>query len=474
VTWLYLSDQYGQLRITATGDPANPSTTATATVTRALTPDMTSSARTSWRWNFGRFSPEYGFAKLVRIWNNRMVLFTDFEVIASVVGDYTNFSAFDNTGRVDADLAFRERINGANPINWAVVDLQLFMSTDRAEWTLGAMNAQTGASAGNLSLIRQSTYGSVQVRPLQIGLRTIFVQRGGRKVRSAGYEYTQNRYTAQNLSIWCRNLVKPGIKRLAYQQESEEMMWALTNDGQLLMHSENAEQQVKGWARAPIAGFGGADAVVLDMCSVPASGGAPDMLWMLVQRGDVKTVEYMADWWDDGSTIADARFLDGSIIYSGAPVTVVGTGGTGFPISWAGQAIAGLLNGQAVWDLTINVDGSVNLPFAASNVVLGLFYRAWMRGLPAKIPTRSGGFGELLNKRVVGVIMRVVDTAAIWMGTSGGSQLSEIFRRRVSTPMDTASPLVQGSSDHMVIGGNNDRNGQWYLESRAPCPPSST
>ncbi|WP_068090896.1 hypothetical protein [Novosphingobium rosa] len=470
VAWKYLCDQYGQLQITATGNASGASNTATATIVRALTPDMTTPDRATWRWSFGRFSAQNGYPKLVKIWNNRIVLFTDFEVMGSVVGDYYNYSAFDDTGRQDADLAFRFRITGANPINWAVVDLQLLLSTDRAEWTMGSLNAQTGPSATNMQITRQSTYGSVQIRPMQIGLRTIFVQRGGRKLRSAGYEYTQNRYTAPNLAVWCRNLVQVGIQRLAYQQESEETLWALRTDGRLLMHAESADQQVKGFAQANIAGFAGADAVVLDICCIPAPAGAPDMLWMLVQRGNLKTVEYLADWWTDEAPITDARFLDGSIIYSGAQATVIGTGGTGFPTSWAGQSVAGLLDGQYATGLVIASDGSVTLPFAASNVVLGLFYLSWMVGLPSKLPARSGGFLELLKRRMKAVVMRVVDAGAVWFGSQGASRLEEIFRRQASTPMDTASPLAQGSSDEITAGGNTDRDGQWRLESRAPLP----
>lgn len=470
VQWQYVCDQYGQMTITATGDPSAASTTATATVTRTMPPDMTDPTRATWRFNFGRFSNVYGWPKIVRIWNNRLILMTDFEIFGSVVGDYFNFSKFDDTGKLAADLAFYFRINGSNPIRWAAVDLQMLIGTDRHEYTIGPINAAQAASSTNLQSLRQSHYGGAAVRPQQINTKTIFIQRGGKKVREASFDYTQNRYQAPNMVVWCRHLAQAGIIRTAYQQESEEILWALRSDGRLLMHAYSPEQQVKGWALATIAGFDGNDAQVIDICTIPSAAGSPDTLWLLVNRGGVKSVEYLADWWVDGGAITDGRFLDGAIAYSGAPATDIGIDGTGFPTSWAGKAVDGLLDGQFERGLVVAGDGSVTLPYAASHVVLGLFYSAWIVGLPPKLPSQSGGMGEMLRRRLLGMMIRVVDSGALWAGGRWASRLSEMFRRLVSAPMDAASPLANGASEYITAGGDTDREGAWRLESRAPLP----
>ncbi len=470
VLWQYVCDQYGQMVITATGDPLAASDTATATVTRALPNGLSDSGQATWRWNFGRFSDAYGWPKIVRIWNNRLILMTDFEIFGSVVGDYFNFSKFDDTGKLAADLAFYFRINGSNPIKWAAVDLQMLIGTDRHEYTIGPINAAQAASSTNLQSLRQSHYGGAAIRAAQINTKTIFVQRGGRKIREASFDYTQNRYQAPNMVVWCRHLAQAGIARIAYQQESEEILWALRKDGRLLMHAYSPEQQVKGWALAAIAGFDGADAQVLDICAMPSAAGSPDMLWMLIQRGGVKTVEVLADWWVDGTDMAQARFVDGGIFYSGTPATQIGLSGTGFPTSWAGKTIAGLLDGKAEMALTVESDGSVTLPYAASNVALGLFYPAWMVGLAPKLPAQSGGFAEMLRRRMTAMLLRVVDSAALWAGGARASRLSEMLRRDVSARMDQPSPLTNGVSQQISTGGDADREGQWRIESRAPLP----
>ncbi|WP_327195964.1 hypothetical protein [Novosphingobium capsulatum] len=473
--WTYYCDQYGQLKITAV---ASDGLSATATVLRTIPPGAVGSYGPfggllggSWRWNFGRFSADRGWPKAVCIWNDRLVLFTDFEVIGSVVGDYLNFSSFDDTGRLEADLAFRFRITGSNPINWIAPDLQLLLSTDKAEWTVGPVNSQAAPSSTNLMVTRQSHFGSEPVRPVQSGLKTIFVQRGGKKIREAGYDYIQNRYSAANLLIWCRHYGQPGIKRLGWQQESEEILWALRNDGVLLMHAYAPEQQVKGWGECRIAGFDGTTATVLDFCVIPASTGSPDSVWMLVDRAGVRSVEVLDPWWIDGTDISDARFLDGAIWYDGAPATHIGIGGTGFPTSWAGKIVQVLADGQYLNPVTVASDGSITLPAPAAKVCAGLFYPARITGLPPKLPQpHSGGAAEMVKKKLVNLLVRTVETAGLWAGQKLASRLEELFRRNATTRMDNPDPLFSGVSDKVMVTGATDREGAWVLESRAPLP----
>ncbi len=474
--WTYYCDQFGQVLITAV---ASDGLSATGTVIRTIPPGAVATyglgggvtSGTSWRWNFARFSADRGWPKAVCIWNDRLMFFTDFEVIGSVVGDYLNFSTFDDTGRLEADLSFRFRITGSNPINWIAPDLQLLLSTDKAEWTVGPINSQAAPSSTNLMVTRQSHFGSMPVRPVQSGLKTIFVQRGGKKIREAGYDYIQNRYSAANLLIWCRHLGQPGIKRLGWQQESEEIIWALRNDGVLLMHAYAPEQQVKGWGECQIAGFDGGAATVLDFCVIPASAGSPDVVWLLVDRGGLRSVEVLDAWWIDGTDIADARFLDGAIWYDAAPATHIGIGGTGFPTSWAGKMVQVLADGQYLNPVTVGSDGSITLPQAASKVCAGLFYPARITGLPPKLPQpHSGGAGEMVKKKLISVLVRTVQTAGLWAGQQFASRLAEVFRRDATTRMDNADPLNSGVSDKIVVAGATDREGSWVLESRAPLP----
>lgn len=466
VPWTYICGQFGNATITAIGPQTGGlSTTATATIALPMVPNLATKA--SWRWAFGRFSAANGWPKIVLIWNERLVFKTDFEVMGSVVGDYLNFASFDDTGLLQDDLAFRFRITGSNPIQWAVTDLQVIFGTDRAEYALGPVNSSAKPSSTNMQVTQQSHFGSIPVRPVQAEQKTIFIQRGSRRVRESAYNYLQGRYQSTDMGLYARHLLKPGVKRLGYQQETEEFIWALRRDGMMLAHGFNPDEQVKGWCQMPIADFNGGTATVLDFCVLPSSDGTTDVVHLLVQRGTTRTVEYLAPWWDDGSPITAAQFLDGALTYAGAPVTHF----SGLPGNYAGQTIMALADGIVVPNLTVAGDGSFTLPVAASVVTAGIFFPARIVGLPPKFPNKSGGASELQKRRLVKGVLRVIDAAGVWLsallGTGGAA---EVLRRPATTPMDRPTPLANGETDDVKCEGTNDRNGQWVIESRLPLP----
>jgi hypothetical protein len=466
VLWQYVCDNFGQMMITATGNPLAASTTATASVQRTLPSSLITVA--SWRWAFGRFSAQSGWPKHVDIWNSRLIFATDFEIFGSVVGDYRNFAAFDDTGRLQADSAFRFRLSTPNPINWLVSDLDLFIGTDRAEFSLGAINSAQAPGASNLRAVKQGSYGSVNIRPIQIKSHTIYVQRGRKKIRDAAYDYRQGRYTASDLLLWARHLRQPGMIELAWQDEPEELLWALTKNNVPLVHCQSPEQEVKGWATQPIADFNGATAKVLSIAAKPGQGGAVDEIWMLVQRGAIKTIERLNDWWVDGTAKAEAKYLDCASTYRGAPATHI----SGLPAFFAGQVVTALADGIVRANLTATVDGggaAIDLPVAAAIVHVGIFYTARIVTLPLKAPTKSGGQSELKRKRIVKMMFRVIDTLGLYGGT-WKSRLDEIIRRPQSANMNHGTDLFTGATSNVSVGAGSDREGQGQYESRLPLP----
>jgi hypothetical protein len=466
--WVYVCDNFGQLTITATpGTATVPSITATATVIRRLPAQLITSA--SWRWAFGRFSNQMGWPKHVAIWNSRLIFASDFEIFGSVVGDYRNFAAFDNTGVLQADLSFRFRLASPNPINWMVSDLQLFLGTDRIEYSIGPINSAQAPGASNLQAVKQGYYGSASVRPLQVASQTIFVQRGAHKLREAAYNYSQGRYVASNILVWARHLAKPGLIELAWQNEPEELLWALRADGVPIAHCEAPEQQVKGWSRMPIASFAGDNggiANVLSLATKPSGDGSTDEVWMLVSRLGVKTIELLNVWWVEGTSKVEAKFLDGMITYRGAAATNIG----GLPAHYVGKTVWALADGAVVQNLVVAADKSVTIPVASSVVHVGIPFVARLITLPAKVPSRAGGNGELRIKRIVNVLMRVVETLGLFAGSAGSGKLDEIIRRPQNTPMNSAPDPFTGETSNVSVGGGSDRAGQVQIESRLPYP----
>ncbi|MCP4025359.1 MAG: hypothetical protein GY736_03475, partial [Sphingomonas sp.] len=226
----------------------------------------------------------------------RLCHFKQFELLASVAGDYLNHITTTSSGLLAGDLAFRRTLSTEDPILWAVGDRKIVVGTASREIAIGAINSAQAIGGDNIEAVPQSFYGSDRVFPLQIGTTGIFVQRGGRKLRQAQYDFGQDRYIAENMTVWCRHITRGGVLQLAYQKEPEELLFGVRGDGQMLVHPHAPEQQIKGFSRI-IHG----DGAVLSATTIASADGKRDEVWALVRRADgVKSVQRMAAWRDDG------------------------------------------------------------------------------------------------------------------------------------------------------------------------------
>lgn len=460
VQWTYRHDRFGMLRIDAVA-PGGMS--ATATVTRTL-PDSVTSVPT-WRWAHGAFSAAAGWPSVVIAWGSRLCHFKSFELLASVVGDYTNHAAFTASGVPAADLAFRRTLSTEDPVLWAMGDRRLIVGTASREIAIGAINQAQAVSGDNIEAVPQSFYGSERVFPAQIGTNGVFVQRSGRKLRQAEYDFARDRYQAANMTVWCRHITKGGIRQLTFQKEPEELLVGVRGDGQLIVHPHAPEQEIKGFARMSHAG-----GKILSAVACANTTGDQDALWVLVERPDgFRSVERMAAWHEDEDPIADAFFVDSGTTVIAAPNQTRFTGAT----QLAGRDVAILAAGGVVTGVKVAADGSFDVP--ASVIPAGQPYRLTV-GLPytARVVTlrpelRGGGeTSQGKRQRVVKMVLRLIATASIRIGAKGG-KLDNLVDRASTEFMDAPVPLFTGDTERAVSGGWG-RDGQTVFESSAPLP----
>jgi len=463
VAWRYVHDRYGIVTITGVGGGG---TTATAIVTRKL-PDSLQSVP-SWRWTFGAFSNAYGWPGLLTIWGSRLIAIKDFEIHGSVVGDYAggqvNFATTTSSGSTAADLAFRQTIATEDPALWVVGDRKLIIGTASREIAVGAVNSSLAVSGENIGADPQSFYGSSAVFPAQIASSTIFVQRGGRKLREVGYDFSRDRYIANNLTVWSRHITKSGIVQMAFQKEPEELLFGVRGDGQLAVHPHAPEQEVKGFARIVLGGGGR----ILSAVCVTDQDGVDDELWALVLRDGVKSIERMAKWRDDGDPIEDAFFVDGGLTVMAAANQTHFTGADHL----AGKAVAVLAAGAVVDGITVASDGSFDLPSKAVpgvpfRVTVGLPYTARCVTLRPELKM-NGQTSVGLKHRLVRVAVRVLETVGIRVG-GAGQKLDNLFDRPTGMHMDQAMSPYTGDSSK-AVSADWSRNGQAEFVSDVPLP----
>jgi hypothetical protein len=463
VKWRYVHDLYGIVTIvTVAGDGLS----ATGTVTRQLPSSLTTVA--SYRWSHAAFSTAAGWPNLVTIWGGRMVAIKDFDVHGSVVGDYgggqVNFATTTASGTISADMAFRRTMATEDPALWVVGDRKLIVGTASREIAVGAINSALAVSGDNIAADPQSFYGSVGVYPVQIASSTIFIQRGGRKLREVGYDFAKDRYIANNITVWSRHVTKTGILQMAFQKEPEELLFCVRGDGQMAVHPHAPEQEIKGFARIILGGGG----KILSAVCITDQNGLDDELWALIERDGVKSIERMARWRDDGDPIEDAFFVD-------AGLTVMATAGqTHFTgaAHLAGKAVAVLAAGAVVDGITVDEDGAFDLPEKAVpsvdfRVTVGLPFTARCVTLRPELKL-NGQTSVGLKHRLVRIGVRVLETVGIRVG-GVDDKLDNLFDRPAGAKMDEPIAPYTGDSSKSV-SSSWTRNGQAEFVSSDPLP----
>lgn len=448
--WRYLYDRYGVVKITGYTSP----TVVTGTVTRRLADSVESVA--TWRWAFGAFSDKNGYPTAAAIWNDRLVLAKGAVLYGSVVGDYENHRARDDTGQLTADMAFRVRLPDPNPIAWLRADKALLIGAADAEYA--ATRIQGSAIP---QILRQSKYGSGAVRPVEAASRLLFVQRAGLKLRELVYSFQTDRYEAPDLTVMADHIGWPGIVDVAYQQEPHSLVWAQRGDGTLALMVYSPTQSVKGWARRPLGG----DGVVEALRTMPNPEGEADQLWLSVNRDGVRTIERLAPFWQPGDDIETAYFVDCGLLFE------VGAPATSFPAAvphLAGKICKVLVDGSPHADVMVDGSGGFVLTrTASSSIAIGLGYSARLKTLRPEYPDNLGSW-QGRTKRVPRFTARLLDTLGLSVAVSGGDARALEFRT-TSSPMDEPVPLFTG--DKTVPGvGRDDLDAQVEYLSDQPLP----
>lgn len=443
VLWDFRHGSYGTVRITG----YTSATQVTADVVKRLPDQVTTVA--SWRWAFGAWSTRRGWPSIVLHAFGRQIHFQGLEVQGSVVGDYgggqVNFERFTSSGITAADLGFRRTIAASNPPLWAVGDRQILVGTASGELIIGAVNSQLALSGDNIKADPQSFYGCEPVFPVQQGTSTVFLERGGRRLRAADYDFGRDRYVPQDLTVTARHITRGGVVQLATQRVPWGMLHAVRADGQIAVHSDT-KIDLKGWARM----VPGGGARVLSAVCIVGADGKSDELWALVERtradGVKKEIWRQAEWRETGDGQDQQFFVDCGSRFTASGGQLDFTGFTHL----AGQDLAILAAGGVVPGVVCAADGSFSLPAGSVpdtdyTIVVGLGYEARATTLRPNMRLPNGKASQGLKQRLVKAAVRVLETMGLRAGTPEGPH-DEIIDRPVDSDMDAPIPLYTGDT----------------------------
>lgn len=438
VEWEYRHSGYGWAKITAIGGGG---TTATATVVlnngRLQLPDQFTTTGTT-RWAKSAFSQLRGWPTSVAFFRERLVYARGRDVFMSVVGDFDNFSRKDGPD-ITKETAINLKIasDRLDLIRWVMPSAALLIGTARNELSVQEQTTNQVFAADNAVSMPQTEYGSRLLEPIRVGNAVLFLQRAGRKLRELIYDYASDRYKADDLTVLSEHIVDAGVVDMDFQQEPDNIIWCVLEDGTLAALTYNRERGVVAWVRHDI---GGPNAFVETVASISAPDGRRDDVWLVVRRtingNTVRYVEVLEDNRLAETDTADAFYCDAGITYDGVSTkTIAGLG------HLEGATVQVLADGSAHADCVV-AGGQITLNRFATKAQIGFDSPAQIQTMRADGGAQDGT-AQTRSKSIGEVWLRVHNTIGGLVGPTF-DRLDPIPGLRPGGTVGTRPALVSG------------------------------
>jgi len=368
------------------------STTAVQTDTASLGGAVASIIFTSPSTRWRKSGWVDGYPTAVTFFRERLVFGAGRRIYCSQSGDFENFSSLNKSGNVTASTAITASITGdqVNSVQWLASQKALLIGTDGAEFAMMEAGSQDPFGPGNVKIEQHSAEGSRNgVHPARVGTSALFVQRAGKKLKDASYDFQRSGYSTKDLTVLAEHVTRDaGIVQLAWHKEPYTVLWCVRSDGTLLGLTYNNEQDVTAWHSHPM---GGGSLLVESIAVIPTPDKTADQLWLAVNNGGIRYIMFM-------ETEAVARstsfYVDAGLSYSGSPATLF-SGLSHITPSYTnaladvdGMKRLGVAADNSAAQVTATTSSSVTIANAASVVSVGLNYES------ALIPTSMDAGGQ--------------------------------------------------------------------------------
>ena len=264
-------------------------------------------------WALGSWGEIPGYPHVATFFEQRLWFgATDSEpqtVWASKTGDYEDFEpGAEDDNAVSYTIASEE----VNTIKWLKSKSGLIIGTVGAEWRL-ASTQDAPVSPSNVSIRRETTYGSCNVKAEVAAGNVIYVQPDGKRVMQFAYKLQEDTYVGYDLTLMSEHITGPGLVELFLQKNPLPVIWGIRSDGLMAGMTYLPYHDVTGWHRHETKGL------------IKSGASIEDQLWLLVEReingSKVQYIEYI-EMWDE--TMENAIFMDCASCYDGVEKDITG------------------------------------------------------------------------------------------------------------------------------------------------------
>ena len=420
-------------------------------------------------WKLGAFSDTTGHPSSVSFFEQRLVFAgTTSEpqtLYFSKSGDYENMTTGTNA---DDAMVYTIASNQVNAIRYLKAQRTLIIGTTGGEFTVSADGTDAAITPTNITIKRQSSFGSANVDALTVGNAVVFLQKAKRKIRELAYNFDVDGYVAPDLTILNDAVTTSGINEMVYQQEPDSIIWCVRDDGVLSGLTYQRSENVVAWHRHVFGGaFGNGDAVCESIASISGTL-TEDELWVIVKRtinGATKRyIECFAPFDFDETEATDFRFLDSHLTYDGSATTSL----SGLD-HLEGQTVSILADGATHADKTVS-SGAITLDRSTEKAVVGLKYDSVLQTMRIE-GGAAEGTSQGKTKRISKVVLRLFETVGVKVGPSLDN-LETVPFRTSSDPMDTpVSTLIAGDKE-IEFRDDYNTDGFVFVKQDQPLPCS--
>jgi len=308
--------------------------------------------------------------------------------------------------------------------------------TTGAEFTLSGGTGSQPVTPTNVNVLRETTFGTSDIRPVRAGNSTILIQKGQEKVKEITFNLDTDGLLGIDLTILADHIPRGGLTDMVWQQEPELILWFVHSDGRLVGLTYDRANAAVGWHDHAIGGSG----IVESITAIPS--GAEDQVYVSVKRtidgSTVRHIEFIKTI-EFGDDVADAFFVDSGLTYdSTATSTITGLN------HLEGQVVSILADGATHPDRTVS-GGAITLDRTASKVHVGYSYSSTVETLRLEAGA-DDGVAQGKIKRIHGVTARFFNTVGAELGPDTDN-LDRLPFRDSSMAMNKAVPLFTGDKE---------------------------
>ncbi|MBD9149785.1 MAG: hypothetical protein EGQ14_03045 [Spirochaetia bacterium] len=405
-------------------------------------------------WAEGSFSPLSGYPACVFFYQDRLGLAGTRREAQTVwfskTGAHCDFGhSRDNLAANDA-ISVNLSGKKLNAIHGAAVCGRLMLFTAGSEWTLSSSGALTPT---NIQVAQQGERGASRTAPILVGNRALFVQARGGCVRDLFYDYNTAAYIGNDLTLLAKHLFfNREVAELCYQQEPDNLVWCVLDDGTALTLTYLPEQNLCAWTRHDTQGL------FKSVCCVPNRG--YDEVWFVVARQNGYFVERLARRLASKEP-QDQVFLDASVsLKSETPFTRLGG------LSHLEGLCVGVLADGNVLSPQVVKNGEITLPRAVTCAHAGLLFTAELATLPPALVYADGTAADR-KKRFSGVSVKLLDSRGGQIGTDE-THLTELLQR---TDEPFNAPIALKTGDYvMSLSGSHTLSPSVIFRQTDPLP----